>query len=113
MSLWPVPSVKKNSLRFEISFLHSTTVLHVTQCSYLVQINSCATCMAQSRQCLYDLFRDRRRKAHTAELLNFRVALSRMAAKLRSRTPEMLWLIQEIRNPPTDQDALHYLVRGY
>jgi hypothetical protein len=76
--------------------------------------NPCTTCMTESRQCLYDPTRDRRRKAHTAELLNFRVALSRTAAKLRSGTPEELSsLIQEIRNLPTDQDAVNYLVHGY
>jgi hypothetical protein len=48
---------------------------------------------------------DRRRKAHTAELLNFRIALYRMAVKLRSGTPEEISrLIWEIQNLPTDQD---------
>ncbi|KAJ5751420.1 uncharacterized protein N7511_008385 [Penicillium nucicola] len=75
--------------------------------------NPCTTCMTESRQCLYDPARDRRRKAHTAELLNFRVALSRTVAKLRSGTPEEISsLIQEIRNLPTDQDAVNYLVHG-
>lgn len=70
--------------------------------------------MTESRQCLYDPARDRRRKAYTGELSNFRVTLSWMAAKLRSGTPEeILLLIQEIWNLPTDQDAVNYLVHRY
>ena len=71
----------------------------------------CATCLTENRQCLYAPARDRRLKAYTAELSNFRVALSRMAAKLRSGAPEEIsLLVQEIRNLPTDQDAVNYLV---
>ncbi|KAJ5510057.1 hypothetical protein N7453_002160 [Penicillium expansum] len=55
--------------------------------------------------------RYKRRKAYTAELSNFRVSLSRMAAKLRSGiTEEILLLIQEIRNLPTDQDAVNFFL---
>ncbi|KAJ6118828.1 hypothetical protein N7471_013448 [Penicillium samsonianum] len=74
----------------------------------------CTTCVTEGRQCLYDLASDRRRKAHTAELLNFRDALYRMTAKLHSGTPEKIsFLIQEIQKLPTDQDAVNYLVHGY
>ncbi|KAJ9491408.1 hypothetical protein VN97_g1838 [Penicillium thymicola] len=73
----------------------------------------CTTCVTEGRQCLYDPARDRRRRAHTAELLNFRVALCRIAARLRSGTPEEIsLLIGEIQNLPTDQDAVNHLVDG-
>ena len=65
------------------------------QCS---STNPCTTITA-SRQCLYNPANDRRRKDHTAELFNFRVALIRIAAKLRSRTSEEISsLMKEIRN---------------
>ncbi|KAJ5346818.1 uncharacterized protein N7506_000071 [Penicillium brevicompactum] len=74
----------------------------------------CTTCVNESRQCLYDAARDRRRKAHTTELLNIRGALWRIAAKLRCGTPEEIsWLICEIQDLPTDQDAINHLVYGY
>ena len=69
--------------------------------------------MTEGRQCLYNPAGDRRRKAHSAELLNFSVALCRMAAKLRSGTPEEIsQLVREIQNLPTDQDAVNHLVDG-
>ncbi|KAJ5859487.1 hypothetical protein N7534_004764 [Penicillium rubens] len=55
------------------------------------------------RRCSYNPVGDRRRKAYTAELLNFRIALYRMAVKLRSGTPEEIsQLIWEIQNLLTD-----------
>ncbi|KAJ5775820.1 uncharacterized protein N7511_000831, partial [Penicillium nucicola] len=76
--------------------------------------NPCMTCTTQNRECLYDPARDRRRKTHTAELLNFRVAFFQMTAKLRSGTSEEISsLIQEFRNLPTDQEAVNYLVHGH
>ncbi|CAG7956599.1 unnamed protein product [Penicillium salamii] len=74
----------------------------------------CTTCMTENRKCLYDPARDRRRKTHTAELLNFRVAFNQMVDKLRSGTPEEIYsLIQEIRNTPDDEAAANHLVRGH
>jgi hypothetical protein len=100
---------KRSKVRNIVSLLDDGA--NPVQCS---GTNPCTTCVAESRQCRYDPARDRRRKAHVAELLNFRVALSRMAAKLRSGTPEEISsLIQEIRNLATDQDAVNYLVHGY
>ncbi|KAJ5974738.1 hypothetical protein N7481_008445 [Penicillium waksmanii] len=43
--------------------------------------------MTEGRQCLYDIAGDQRRKAYTAELLYFRIALC-LIAKLRSGTLE-------------------------
>ena len=69
--------------------------------------------MTEGRQCLYDPARDRRRKAYTAELLNFSAALRRVVANLRSGTPEEIsWMIWEIQNLPTEQDAVNHLVHG-
>ncbi|KAJ5335712.1 uncharacterized protein N7506_005648 [Penicillium brevicompactum] len=74
----------------------------------------CATCMTENRKCLYDPNRDRRRKTHTAELLNFRVAFCQVVAKLRSGTPEEIYsLIQDIQNMPTDQEVVDHLVQGH
>lgn len=71
----------------------------------------CTRCANGGWKCLYNLAGDRRRKAHTAELLNFRDALRRIAAKLRSGTPEEIsQLIWEIQNLPTDQDAVSILL---
>ncbi|OGE46882.1 hypothetical protein PENARI_c094G05795 [Penicillium arizonense] len=115
-----LPREKGWSMRYletDLLTKHRRVSLACTECqkrkSKCSGTNPCTTCMTESRQCLYDPARDRRRKAHTAELLNFRVALSRTAAKLRSGTPEEISsLIQEIRNLPTDQDAVNYLVHG-
>ncbi|KAJ5517479.1 hypothetical protein N7527_009039 [Penicillium freii] len=73
----------------------------------------CTKCTIEARQCFYNPSSDRRRKAHTAELLNFRVALYRMVVKLRSGTPEEIsrW-IWGIQNLPTDQDAVNNLIDG-
>ncbi|KAJ5531273.1 hypothetical protein N7527_004666 [Penicillium freii] len=49
---------------------------------------ACTECQKRKSKCFYNLAGDRRRKAYTAELLNFCVALYRMAAKLRSGIPE-------------------------
>jgi hypothetical protein len=110
MFLWPAPSVRKEDPRSGTSFLYlKTRLIYLLQCS---GATPCTTCASEGRQCLYDPTRDRRRKAYTAELLNFRVALCRMAAKLRSGTlEEISWLIWEIQKLPTDQDAVNYLVR--
>jgi hypothetical protein len=71
-------------------------------------------CAAEGHQCLYDPTSDRRRKAYTAELLTFRVALHRMAATLRSGTlEEISWLIWELQNLPTDQDVVNHLVQEF
>lgn len=113
MSRWPAPSVRKNDLRLKLSFLPSTTEgrANLAQCS---GTTPCTTCMTEICKCSYDPARDRRRKTYTAELLNFRVALCRMAATLRSGTPEEISsFIQEIRNLPTDQEAIDYLVQGH
>ncbi|KAJ5477880.1 hypothetical protein N7530_003389 [Penicillium desertorum] len=73
----------------------------------------CTKCTIEARQCFYNPAGDRRRKAHTAELLNFRVAFYRMAVKLRPGTlEEISQFIQEIQNLPTDQDAVNHLVDG-
>ncbi|CRL28960.1 Fungal transcriptional regulatory protein, N-terminal [Penicillium camemberti] len=73
----------------------------------------CTQCTTEARQCFYNPAGDRRSKAYTAELLKFRVTLYRMAAKLRSGTPEEISrLIWGIQNLPTDQDAVNYLVDG-
>ncbi|OQE10124.1 hypothetical protein PENFLA_c001G01190 [Penicillium flavigenum] len=70
----------------------------------------CTKCTTEARQCFYNPAGDRRRKAHTAELLNFRDALYRMAAKLRSGTPEEISrLIWRIQNLPTVQEAAGWL----
>lgn len=74
----------------------------------------CARCVAEACQCKYEPNRDRRRKAHTAELLSFHAALCRTAAKLRAGTPEEItWLIWKIQSLPTDQQVVSYLVNGY
>ncbi|KAJ5238266.1 hypothetical protein N7489_008357 [Penicillium chrysogenum] len=74
---------------------------------------ACTECQKRKSKCSYNLVGDRRRKAYTAELLNFRIALYRMAVKLRSRTPEEISrLIWEIQNLPIDQDAVNHLVDG-
>ncbi|OGE46561.1 hypothetical protein PENARI_c191G09200 [Penicillium arizonense] len=71
---------------------------------------ACTECQKTKSKCSAG---DRRRNAHTAELLNFRVALYQMAAKLRSGTPEeILRLVREIQNLPTDQDAVNHLTDG-
>ncbi|CAG8067726.1 unnamed protein product [Penicillium nalgiovense] len=73
----------------------------------------CTKCTIEARQCFYNPAGDRRRKAHTADLLNFRAALYRIAVKLRSGTPEEISrLIWGIQNLPTDQDAVNHLVDG-
>ncbi|KAJ5142486.1 uncharacterized protein N7515_001273 [Penicillium bovifimosum] len=73
----------------------------------------CTKCTIEGRQCFYNPAGDRRRKAHTAELLHFRAALYRMVVKLRSGTlEEISRFIQEIQNLRTDQDAVNHLVGG-
>lgn len=89
----------------------ATELIYLVQCS---GATPCMRCAAKGHQCLYDRASDRRRKAHTAELLTFRVALYRMAATLRSGPlEEILWLIWEIQNLPTDQDAVNHLVQEF
>ncbi|KAJ5946410.1 hypothetical protein N7454_003249 [Penicillium verhagenii] len=74
--------------------------------------NPCIRCEAEERQCVYDPRRDRRRKSHTAALLDSHVALCRVTAKLRSGTPEEISrFIWEVQALPTDEEAVNYLVR--
>ncbi|KAJ5624428.1 hypothetical protein N7510_000737 [Penicillium lagena] len=59
-------------------------------------------CTSEACQCTYDPKSDRRRKAHGVELLGFDVGLCRIAAKLRSGTPEeiswFIWNVQKVVN---------------
>ncbi|KAJ5531403.1 hypothetical protein N7527_004796 [Penicillium freii] len=71
----------------------------------------CTKCTKETRQCVYNPAGDRRRKAHTAKLLNHSVVLFRVAAKLRTGKPEEIsQLIWEVQNLPTDQDAVNHIV---
>ncbi|OJJ42041.1 hypothetical protein ASPZODRAFT_147848 [Penicilliopsis zonata CBS 506.65] len=77
------------------------------QCSGTMPCTRCAT---EGCQCLYNQSGDRRRKEYTARLLDSHAALCRLAAKLRSTTPEeILQLVSQIQSLPSDQDAVHYL----
>ncbi|KAJ6088101.1 hypothetical protein N7499_004283 [Penicillium canescens] len=115
-----LPREKRWSVRYletDLSTKHRRVSLACTECqkrkSKCSGTAPCTECTTKARQCLYNQAGDRRRKAHTAELLNFRVALHQMAAKLRSGTPEeILRLVREIQNLPTDQDAVNYLIDG-
>ncbi|KAJ5264992.1 hypothetical protein N7505_007785 [Penicillium chrysogenum] len=101
-----LPRNKRSSMRY----LETESPTKPRRCS---GTTPCTKCTIEARQCSYNPAGDRRRKAHTAELLNSRVALYRMAVKLRSGTPEEISrLIWEIQNLPTDQDAVNHLVDG-
>ncbi|KAJ5346964.1 uncharacterized protein N7506_000217 [Penicillium brevicompactum] len=100
---------KRSKVRTIVPLLDARTDLAKCSCT-----TPCTTCMTGNRKCLYDPNRDRRRKTHTAELLNFRVAFCQMVAKLRSGTLEEIYsLIQEIQNMPTDQEVVDHLVQGH
>ncbi|KAJ6091641.1 hypothetical protein N7467_003610 [Penicillium canescens] len=115
-----LPREKELSMRYlethsstkqrRVSLAYTECQKRKSKCSGTAPYTKCGT---KGRQCLYDPAGDRRRKVHTAELLNFRVALYRMAAMLRSGTSEEISrLIREIQSLPTDQDAVNHLVDG-
>ncbi|KAJ6159383.1 hypothetical protein N7497_003920 [Penicillium chrysogenum] len=115
-----LPRKKGSSIRYletesptkprRVSLAYTECQKRKSKCS---STTPCTKCTIEARQCSYNPAGDRRRKAHTAELLNFRIALYRMAVKLRSGTPEEISrLIWEIQNLPTDQDAVNHLVDG-
>ncbi|KAJ6044391.1 uncharacterized protein N7446_002584 [Penicillium canescens] len=58
----------------------------------------CTICVMKYRQCLYDPAGDWRRKAHTTELLNFRVALCPIAANLYFLGMPSSWKSSPIHN---------------
>jgi hypothetical protein len=68
--------------------------------------------VTSAQQCLYDPSSDRRRKEYTAGLLKSQNTLCRVAAALRSATPdELSFLVWQVQYLPTDQDAVDYLVQ--
>ncbi|KAI2669309.1 transcriptional regulator family: Fungal Specific TF [Penicillium roqueforti] len=78
-----------------------------TKCSGTTPCTRCAT---EAYQCIYDPKSDRRRRTYAAELLSSHVTLCRVTAMLRSGTlEEILAIILEIQDLPTDQEAIGYL----
>ncbi|KUM55769.1 hypothetical protein ACN42_g11468 [Penicillium freii] len=78
-----LPREKESNIRYletdPSTKQHRRVSLAYTECqkrkSKCSGTNLCTKCTAEARQYFYNPAGDRRRKAHTAELLNFRVAL--------------------------------------
>lgn len=78
--------------------------MRLLQCSGEIP---CENCRAKARHCTYDYRRDRRRRAHIAELSVTHNALHRMIIALRCGTGEDISrLIRRVRDLPTDGTAI-------